>query len=79
VASQYVACYAFGKQKAPWKPHGREGTTIHIGRPGAILLGYTLCGRKVSRTIAIFAPSEASCRERKWGWELATGAPIKRG
>ena len=45
----YVACYAFGKRRAPLGPLGEE-TTAHVGQPG-FSLGYTLCRSKVSRRI----------------------------
>ena len=37
-------------------------------------LGYTLYGRKVSRRIHIFSPSDVTCRGCKRRWELAAGA-----
>ena len=45
-----------------------ESTVVHVtvGRT-------TLCGRDVSRSIDIFEPREAGCRECKRRWELATG------
>jgi hypothetical protein len=48
---EYVVCYAFGRRRAPLGPLGPEETTIHVGRPGFFSLGYTLCGRKVSRAL----------------------------
>ena len=74
MAKEYVACYAYGKRGAPLAPLGSEDTTtIHVGQPGFFSLGYTLCGRKVSRRIHKF-PNEATCRGCKRRWELATGA-----
>lgn len=70
-AKPYKACYAFGRQQVPWGRWGREGRSVHICRPGAILLGYTLCGTKVSRLIEVFAPGEATCRECKRRWQLS--------
>jgi hypothetical protein len=54
VATNYVACYAFEKRRAPMAPLGPEDlTTVHVGQPGFFSLGYTLCGRKVSRRKSI--------------------------
>jgi hypothetical protein len=36
-------------------------------------LGYTLGRSKVSRRIKTSSPNEATCRECKGRWELATG------
>lgn len=47
---------------------------VHVGQPGFFLLGYTLCGRKVSRRIHISSPSDVTCRGCKRRWELAAGA-----
>src|ERR1700747_468997 len=69
---EYVVCYAFRSRRAPLGPLGPEETTVHVGRPGFFSLGYTLCRRKVSRRIST-SPSEATCRESKRRWELATG------
>ena len=41
---------------------------------GFFSLGYTLCGRKVSRRIHISSPSDVTCRGCKRRWELAAGA-----
>jgi hypothetical protein len=73
VAKEYVACYAFGKRRAPLGPLGPEDTTVHVGQPGFFSLGYTLCGRKVSRRIYMSSPSQANCRDCRRRWELATG------
>jgi len=71
VARKYVACCAFGKRRAPLGPLGEE-TTAHVGQPG-FSLGYTLCRSKVSRRIKTSSSNEATCRECKGRWELATG------
>ncbi len=84
----YHACYALSKLPPPRAARsGRqlvdqlsgtydrdrqrrrtESTVIHVtaGRT-------TLCGRDVSRRIDIFEPREASCRECKRRWQIATG------
>ena len=75
---EYVVCYAFGRRRAPLGPLGPEETTIHVGRPGFFSLGYKLCGRKVSRRIDSSPLSEATCRDCKRRWELATGTTTKQ-
>jgi hypothetical protein len=60
---EYVVCYAFRRRRAPLGPLGPEETIIHVGRPGFFSLGYTLCGRKVSRRIDSSPVSEATCRD----------------
>jgi hypothetical protein len=84
----YHACYALSKLPPPraarsWgqlvdqlsgtydrdrQRRRTESTVIHVtaGRT-------TLCGRDVSRRIDIFEPREASCRECKRRWQIATG------
>jgi hypothetical protein len=57
---------------APLGPE--DPTTVHVGQPGFFSLGYTLCGRKVSRRIHISSPSDVTCRGCKRRWELAAGA-----
>ena len=57
---------------------GPGGTIIHVGQPGFFSLGYTLCGRKVSRRIDSSPLSEATCRDCKRRWELATGTTTKQ-
>jgi hypothetical protein len=71
---QYVACRAFGKRQAPLGPLGPEETTVHIGQPGFFSLGYTLCGRKVSRPIGTSRASEATCRDCRRRWQLVDDA-----
>ena len=72
---EYVACYAFGKRRAPMAPLGPEDTTtVHVGQPGFFSLGYTLCGKKVSRRKSISSPSEVTCAGCKRRWQPAAGA-----
>jgi hypothetical protein len=79
MGTEYHACYVYNKTRFP---HVSESTTIHImaGRMSGLLslivgnqMSYALCGRRASRQIDVFEPSEATCRECKRRWELATG------
>lgn len=55
--------------KPPPAPPRTESTVIHVTDG----VNSTLCGRSVSRNMDIFEPREATCRECKRRWELATG------
>jgi len=51
-----------------------ESQTLHIAPTGLFAnRKQTLCGRPVNRVLSIFAPGEATCKECKRRWELATG------
>src|SRR5580658_5779627 len=72
MAMNYVACYGLEKPRAPlvrWGPE--DPATVHVGQPGFFSLGYTLCGRKVSRRKPISSPREVTCRDCKRRWERA--------
>ena len=74
VARKYIACYAFEKRQAPMAPLGPEDrTTVHVGQPGFFSLGYTLCGRKVSRRKPNSSPGRVTCPRCKRRWEAAAG------
>jgi hypothetical protein len=75
VSSSVTVCKAY----AQWQPTSlrrailtspRELDTLHLTSGG----GTTLCGKRVSRTLNIFAPNEAGCRECKRRWQLAVAA-----